>query len=159
MDPGPLRSFLRPIVVCAFVGLFAVYGLNIASKMHRGEVSTFPDPNLDQSAATDSKGLFMALVDTDIPSTCLANPQLDDCPAAISEVKDGHNGVLKCGYFDANTGKTKFYFFWYKSAPAELVRAAKTDPKSSLRPLGGTAVQDCPAFRAEADALFTENNH
>jgi hypothetical protein len=51
----------------------------------------------------------------------------------------------------------RFYFFWFKKVPAHLVAMAKGDPKASLRALGSAAVEECPATKDAAEALYRQN--
>jgi hypothetical protein len=83
---GPLKSFLRPIVVFAFIALVAAYAMNISSKMHHDDRRVFHNPVTDGTlgfAPPGSKGLLFTLVEADIPALCASHPKDGECAAAM----------------------------------------------------------------------------
>lgn len=165
MSAGPLRSFLRIIVVFGFFGLVFVYVGNIWSKMDRNRPDTaFHDPFRHLEGGR--RGIVRPLGDEsdpfDVPSQCNpATPQAGLCAAVMQEIKSGKYFILKCSYWPALSPKEKgtvHYQFWYKITPPNLVQAAQAGFSDvEIRALGKAAVDGCPASETEARDFLVQN--
>jgi hypothetical protein len=150
-----LQRILQTLVVVAFVVLCASYVSRITQKvdtLRQERQAVLPIPS-----GVTSGGAFLPLVDTDLPAQCVGQSSTEACMSAVQEFHAGY-GAIKCGYKVDQTGKMRYYFFWFQKVPSHLVALAKNDPKASLRALGSTAVQECPTTLEAAEALYRENS-
>jgi hypothetical protein len=102
--------------------------------------------------------MFFPLENRDIPEPCASNPQTASCAPALAEFQKGSYGSVRCSYYNQAIDKTWNYFFWYKTAPYNIVVLAKNDPNAAIRALGTIPVQECPKAQNDAEVLYEQNN-
>jgi hypothetical protein len=152
-----LQRILQTIVGVALVLLCLSYVSHIMQNVDALHQEREPHTNPSSARVAYSGGAYVPLIATDLPAQCAGPSSGDACRDAVEEFRAGY-GAIKCGYNVNETGRTRFYFFWLRKVPSHLVAMVRNDPKASIRALGSTAVQECPATQDAAEALYRQNN-